>query len=86
MSKSKELKNVLETFKKEEIISFAVILYEKFVLKKDSNYTKVSNAVLGLLGVTIGISYKNLHPTAESQLKEPYNEWITKMAKTIIKL
>jgi hypothetical protein len=82
MIKFEEIRNILKDWKKDDVIEYAEILYEYYYLKLEPDYTKLSDDVLGLLAVTIGVSYKNMHPTIESQLKQPYKEWIKYMQES----
>ena len=78
-----KLKRALNTLDKKDVIEFTTILYRKYFLdEEDINYTKLPDKVVALLGLTIGISYDNMHPTDESKKDESYKDWIYKMAKT----
>ena len=82
-----KLKNVLSELDKTDVIDFAIVLYRKYFLNEDDiNYTKLSDILVGLLGMTIGISYNNTHTTPNDKKAESYDDWVKKMAKNALKL
>ena len=76
----KKVKRLLKQFSKKEIIDYAIVLYRKEYLEEnDLDYTKLSEATLGLVFSTIGVNYNNMHPTKESKEKEDYEQWFRKI-------
>lgn len=79
---AKVLAKTLIDLDKIDIIDFATILYRKYVLKEENlDYTRLSDITVGLLWLTVGISYNEMHPTEEHKKKESYQDWIIKMSK-----
>ena len=82
-----KFKRSLNILDKKDVIELTIILYRKYFLKEeDIDYTKLPNKVVAFLGLTIGISYDNMHPTNESKKDESYEDWIYKMAKTSLSI
>lgn len=61
----------------EEWVDLSFILFRK-INDKSIDLSQSSAAVTGLMGLTVGFSYNDLHPTDESRQREPYNDWIRK--------
>ena len=63
--------------KEEEWVDLSFILFQK-LNDELIDLSQSSAVVTGLIGLTMGLSYNDLHPTEESRQWESYGDWIRK--------